>query len=156
MKETLHYSLMKTHMALCSAIVRRSTDVISLVGVPARVVEYLYFFESGTAGEIAMRCEITPHEIEGVLRHMQRENLLERLEDGSVVRYRLSGEGKLAADWLEMLLDGADEMALSGLEQSERDELLRLFSKVYNNVRRSEIYPPRSSGEKAAEADAES
>ena len=39
MKETLHYSLMKTHMALCSAIVRRSPDVISLVGVPARVCE---------------------------------------------------------------------------------------------------------------------
>ena len=149
MKETLHYSLMKTHMALRSAIVRRSTDVINLVGIPARVVEYLYFFNAGTAAEIAMACEVSPHEIEGVLRHMLREKLLERSGEDADARFSLSGEGRLAADWLEMLLDGADEMALDGIDAAEQDELMRLLAKVYSNVRRADIYPPREGGEPA-------
>ena len=153
MKETLHYSLMKTHMALCSSIVRRSTDVINLVGTPSRVVEYLYFFTTGSAAEIAMSCEVSPHEIEGVLKHMLREKLLECSGHGADARYSLSSEGKLAANWLEMLLDGADEMALAGIEEAERDELMRLLAKVYNNVRRADIYPPHTEGEMTAASD---
>lgn len=87
--------------------------------------------------ELAAACELNELQLRAALDKLLREELLV-IRNGLLF---LTGEGKFAADWLDYLLDGADELLAVGLSEEERQRLLTLLSRIYRNLRGEPIYP---------------
>lgn len=137
MKPSLHHSLLKTVSVMRRCIAFRAANVVRIGQQPVLILEQLRQRDGRSPAELAAACELNELQLRAALDKLLREELLVS-RDGLLF---LTGEGKFAADWLDYLLDGADELLAVGLSEEERQRLLTLLSRIYRNLRGEPIYP---------------
>lgn len=138
MKPSLHHSLFKTVSVMRRCIVFRAASVVRIGACPVLILEQLRQRDGRAADEqLAADCEMSQTQMRTALDKLLREGLLVS-RDGLLF---LTDEGSFAADWLDYLLDSTDELLTVGLSEEEKQRLMTLLSRIYQNLRGKPLYP---------------
>lgn len=140
MKPSLHHSLFKTLSVVRRCIAFRAANVVRVGQLPLLILEQLRQRDGRSEDNLSAACELNQAQLHSARDKLLRENLVE-CRDGLLF---LTDEGKLTADWLDYLIDGTEELFAADISEEEKQRLMDLLSRVYQNLRGEPIYPQKN------------
>lgn len=136
----IHYYLMKSHLALRKNIMNKVQEFGLTSGQP-KILEYLYCVGKADQRTIAEHCEIEPATVGTILAKMQRDDLVIRSKDDGNRRsvfVTLTQKGKEMAVIIQKIFQQAEQSALVGVNDKEREKLCEILKLIYRNLRPTE------------------
>lgn len=137
---SFHHLLMKSHVKLHKAVMTKAAGYALTAGQP-KILEYLYEVKRADQKTIAGHCEIEAATVGSILYRMEKSGLVQRERqegDRRAVIVSLTAAGEVAAEETQRLFNEAEEQALKGISEEDRQKLCETLQKVYDNLKSSE------------------
>lgn len=134
--DSLHYLLMADHFMVQKALVSTLHGTGLTPGQP-KVLDYLATHDGSAQKEIAAGCHIEPATLTRILTGMEAQGYIERRvpkENRRTVHIYLTDKGREAVRFLDGSFSRVEKEALNGFSTSETETLLKLLSRVYENM----------------------
>ena len=136
MEESLHFLLMQFQFLCCKKMYR----IASQQGLPAgqpKILEFLLHNAGREQKEIAGFFHIEPDTVTSLLSRMKQSGLIERRRENSDNRsyhIYLTEKGKFYAQQISLLMHEADEYALTGFDENERQQFFSQLRRICANL----------------------
>lgn len=136
MKSTFHYLLMANQSMVHKAVFSMLKDSGLTLGQP-KVLDCLKGHDGAGQKEIAAECHVDPASITAILNGMEDKGLIERRHLNGNRRSShvfLTEKGKQMQQKVEQSFHQIEENAFADIPESARQEFLRTFEHIYQNL----------------------
>lgn len=136
MNNSLHYLLMADHSMFQKYIVGKIRESGLTPGQP-KILDYLSDHDGMMQKEIAAACHIEAASLTPILNSMEIHGLIRRENKNGNRRslyVSLTDKGRQMARSLKLEFDETEKIAMAGLSEKEREQLLQYLGKIYDNL----------------------
>ena len=136
LNEEAHFLLLRAFHHSHKYITRR-TQAMGLHPGQPKILEYLLEHDGCIARDICGGCVLDKSTMTSLLTRMERQGLILRQEsrqDKRAVFIRLTEQGRAKANEAKRIFQAADELALRGVPEADRQKLTRLLQTVISNL----------------------
>ena len=136
MERTIYRALYKTFHAMKNNLRPRMVGIGLSPGQP-KILEYLMEKNLCMQKEIAEACDIDPATVSQILNNMEQNGLIRRAipeNDRRALSIEITEKGKEMQGKWEYFRKDAEEIALRGFSQEEREQLTSYLWRAYGNL----------------------
>ena len=140
MDTSLHYLTMANQMLIQKRLLERVKASGLTLGQP-KVLDYLKDHDGASQKEIAAGCLIEAGSLTSILNRMEEKNLIERKTlNGNRRSYHifLTDQGKESIKIISDEFKKIEEQAFDGIAEADREAFMKMFTQIYNNLKRKE------------------
>lgn len=132
-----HHMLLKAHIQFRNRVRNCTQEHGLTVGQP-KIIEYLAEVGVSDQKTIAKHCEIEPATVGSILNRMEDSGLIVRKRENGNRRslfVSLTEKGKQASIVTRDIFLEAEEQALQGLSEEDKQKLIEMLHTVYENLK---------------------
>ena len=136
MEETFHYLLMANQAAFRREVFQRLKGSGLTSGQP-KILDYLGNHDGASQKEIAKGCHIEPASLTTVLHGMEEKGFIQRRSlhgDRRTSHIFMTDKGRGLQQQVAEAFALMEERAFAGIPEDERQNFLKTFAKLYDNV----------------------
>lgn len=136
MSYSFHYLVMAEHSMFQKELLTRLRNTGLTIGQP-KILDYLKDHDGAGQKDIAQGCHIEPGTLTTLLNRMEDIGLVERrMLNGNrrSLYVFLTEQGKKQMELVTGVFSEMEEEAFRGLSETERETLMRLMLRVYENI----------------------
>lgn len=137
MAYTFHYLLMANQATFQKKVLARCQKTNLTTGQP-KVLDYLKDFDGATQKDIAKGCHIEPASLSSILGRMEEKGIVERkmLNGNRRNTYVFLTElGKELQHSVDEAFEELESSAFEGVSEEDRETFMKVFLKVYENIK---------------------
>lgn len=136
MNLSYHYMLMVNHVILQKKLFLSLKDTGLTLGQP-KVLDFLREKDGAAQKEIAAACHIEPASLTTILNGMEEKGMIQRKNmNGNRRSWHifLTDRGKEMVEAIDKGFEELEVQAFSGISGEERENFLKTFEKIYQNM----------------------
>lgn len=140
MEFSLHYLLMANQSIFQKRLLDGLKGTNLTIGQP-KILDYLKNHNGASQKEIALGCHIEPASLTSVLNRMEEKQIIERkMKNGNRRTYYifLTKTGKELQLIVEHLFIQIEDTAFADISESEKNQFMKTFQKIYENINQKE------------------
>lgn len=140
MEFSLHYLLMANQSIFQKRLLDGLKGTNLTIGQP-KILDYLKNHNGASQKEIALGCHIEPASLTSVLNRMEEKQIIERkMKNGNRRTYYifLTKTGKELQLIVEHLFLQIEDTAFADISESEKNQFMKTFQKIYENINQKE------------------
>ena len=140
MNDSFHYLSMANHMMVQKKLMEQLKDTGLTLGQP-KVLDYLKDHDGASQKEIAAGCLIEAGSLTSILNRMEKQHMIERKNlNGNRRSFHifLTDYGMELSESIEKAFLTLEHEVFSGISNTEKEQFLKTFEKLYQNITKEE------------------
>lgn len=140
MESNLHSLLLSTQSLFHKKVFSKLNGSGLTAGQP-KILDYLNLHDGCIQRNLALACEIEPATVTSLLMRMEEAGLIERkMLNGNRRQHYvfLTDKGRVMAESVCTNFSELEEVAFDGFSKGEREDFLKQFERIYNNLIKNE------------------
>lgn len=132
-----YHRLMMENQAIFTKLVFEKLSGRKLTSGQPKILEYLNEHDGAVQVDIAKACQIDPATVTSLLSRLEKNGLVLRRMKEENRRYwyvYLTEEGRTAAGYIKEAFAEAENTALNGFSEAEKEALLQYLRRIRNNL----------------------
>ena len=139
-ESSYHYLLMSNHLGFQKKVMAILKPLGLSTGQP-KVLDHLRYHNGASQKDIAHACHIEPASLTSILNRMEKQNMIERkILNGNRRSHHifLTDYGMEQSESIEKAFLTLEHEVFSGISNTEKEQFLKTFEKLYQNITKEE------------------